>query len=233
MTEARRESTFEFEVGAHGTTNARVYRAKDPIDATLILGHGAGAPQAHPFMVGMAKRLARRGIDVVTFDFLYMIAGRKLPDRTAVLEATWQAAIASVRARTGLSSTRLFIGGKSMGGRMATHVAATDQSPRLSGLVLLGYPLHPIDKPKVRRDEHLPRVPFRMLFVQGSRDELGNEKEMRALVKTLPHATLHVVKGGDHSLALPKREGAEAQELALEGAADTILAFVKRARRPA
>lgn len=223
--------SFEFEVGAHGKTSARIYRAKDPIDATLILGHGAGAPQSHPFMIDMANRLALRGIDVVTFDFLYMNVGRKLPDRTAVLEATWHAAIASVRARSGLGATKLFIGGKSMGGRIASHVAAADKSLGLSGLVFLGYPLHPIDKPKVRRDAHLPGVPFRMLFVQGSRDELGNEKEMRALVKTLPHATLHVVKSGDHSLALPKRDGADAQEAALEGAADAILAFVKRARQ--
>lgn len=225
------QSSFEFDVGAHGSTTARVYRAKDPVDATLILGHGAGAPQTHPFMVDIAERLSSRGIDVVTFDFLYMTAGRKLPDRTNVLEATWQAAIASVRARSGLGATRFFIGGKSMGGRIASHVAAADRSLKLSGLVFLGYPLHPIDKPKVRRDEHLPRIPFRMLFVQGSRDELGNEKEMRALVKTLSHSTLYVVKGGDHSLALPKKEGAEAQEAALEGAADAILSFVKRARR--
>ncbi|MBS2014089.1 MAG: alpha/beta fold hydrolase [Deltaproteobacteria bacterium] len=224
-------TTFEFEVGAHGATTARSYRAKDPIDATLILAHGAGASQSHPFMVDMATRLTARGIDVVTFDFLYMTRGKKLPDRVEVLLATWHAAIASVRARSGVGAGRLLAGGKSMGGRIASHVAAADRSLRLSGLVFLGYPLHPIDKPKVRRDAHLPSVPFRMLFVQGSRDELGNEKEMRALVKTLPQATLHVVKGGDHSLALPKKDGAAAQEDALEGAADAILAFAKRAQR--
>jgi uncharacterized protein len=115
-----------------------------------------------------------------------------------------------------------------MGGRIATHVAAADEGLVLAGLVLLGYPLHPPGKPEARRDAHLPRVPFPMLFVQGSRDALGDETEMRALCGRLPRAELHVVAGGDHSLALLKREGEDAQERALEGAADAIAAFVAR-----
>ncbi len=221
--------SFTFPVAAYGKTKALLYRASDPIKATLILAHGAGAPQTHPFMVDMAGRIAARGIDVVTFNFLYSEAGKKMPDRTDVLEATWHAAIACVRARGGLTNERLFCGGKSMGGRIASNIAVSSAGEALavSGLVFLGYPLHPAQKPKVRRDEHLPRVPFPMLFVQGSRDELGDEKEIRALVRRLPHASLHVVDGGDHSLALPKREGPEKQEAALDAAADAIAAFVQ------
>lgn len=224
---------FTFDVATHGTTTALVYRASDPIPATLILAHGAGAAQTHPFMVDMATRIAKRGIDVVTFNFLYTEQGRKLPDLSDTLEAAWHAAIASVRARGGLRTERLFCGGKSMGGRIASNIAvsAAGEGLRLSGLVFLGYPLHPAQKPKARRDEHLPRVPFPMLFVQGSRDELGDAEELRTLVRRLPHAKLHVVEGGDHSLTLLKGKGATAQEDALAAAADAISAFVRKPER--
>ncbi len=220
--------SFSFEIGALGSVTARVYRARDPREVTLVLAHGAGAPQTHPFMIDMAGRLSSRGIDVVTFDFLYAAQGRKLPDRTETLEATWRAAIASVRARGGLPTERLFIGGKSMGGRIASHIAAAGEGLVLSGLVLLGYPLHPPKKPKVRRDEHLPRVAIPVLFVQGTRDELGTAKEMIAVAKKMPDARVYAVEGGDHSLALLRREGAEAQEKALGGAADAIAAFTRK-----
>ena len=224
--------SFRFDVATHGTTTALLHRASEPIEATLILGHGAGAAQTHPFMVDMAGRIARRGIDVVTFNFLYTEQGRKMPDRSDVLEACWHAAIASVRARGGLPTEHLFCGGKSMGGRIASNVAASPagEGLTLSGLVFLGYPLHPAKKPKVRRDEHLSRVPFPMLFVQGTRDELGSAAELRALVRRLPHASLHLVTGGDHSLALPKREGPSMQERALDAAAEAIAAFVRGRR---
>lgn len=221
-------ASFSFEVGALGKASALVYRARDPARVTLILAHGAGAPQTHPFMVDMAGRLAARGIDVVTFNFLYTEQGRKLPDRTATLEATWRAAIASVRARGGLPTSHLFIGGKSMGGRMATHIAAADEGLVLSGVVLLGYPLHPPKKPKARRDEHLPRVTVPVLFVQGTRDELGTAKELAAVAKKMPRARVHAVEGGDHSLALLRREGEEAQEDALARAADAIAQFTRK-----
>ncbi len=223
--------SFPIEVATKGSTTALLYRAREPLGATLILAHGAGTSQTHPFMVGMATRLARRGVDVVTFNFLYAEQGRKMPDRSDTLEATWSAAIASVRARGGLGTERLFCGGKSMGGRIVSNFAASAAGGlRLAGLVFLGYPLHPQDKPMVRRDEHLPSVPFPMLFVQGSRDALGTAAEIRAVVRRLPHASLHVVEGGDHSLEISKRGSAGTQEEALEGAADAIAAFVRDPR---
>jgi hypothetical protein len=223
--------SFTFDVATHGSTTARVYRAREPIGATLILAHGAGAAQTHPFMIDMAERVSRRGIDVVTFNFLYTEQGRKMPDRSDLLEACWHAAIASVRARGGLPTEHLFCGGKSMGGRILSNIAASPAGEGLtaSGLVFLGYPLHPAKKPEVRRDAHLPRVPFPMLFVQGSRDALGDAVEIRKVVRRLPHAALHVVRGGDHSLAILARDGGAAkQEPALEAAADAIAAFVRK-----
>lgn len=219
-------SSFKFEVGSHGPVTALVYRAKDPKRATLVLAHGAGAPQTHPFMVDMAKRVSARGVDVVTFNFVYTERGRKMPDRNELLEACWRAAIASVRARVGLPTSRLVIGGKSMGGRIASQIAASADGSTFDGLVLLGYPLHPPGKPKVRRDEHLPKIPIPTLFVQGTRDDFGTPREIAALVKKMQDARLHRVDGGDHSLALLKREGAERQEKALASAADDITQFV-------
>jgi uncharacterized protein len=220
--------SFRVEVGApERSVTALVYRADEPIGATLLLAHGAGVSQRHRFMTDMAARIARRGIDVVTFDFLYMEEGRKMPDRTALLESTWRAVLGAVRARVGLPTAKLFIGGKSMGGRMATNIAAQDPALAVNGLVLLGYPLHPTGKPKVRRDEHLPRIRVPLLFVQGSRDELGTAAEVTAVAKKLKRARVHVVIDGDHSLALPRRAGDDAQEEALSGAAEAILAFVR------
>lgn len=225
---------FDFAVADHGSSTATIHRAKEPLGVTLILAHGAGAGQTHPFLVDMATRLAVRGLDVVTFDFLYIARGKKLPDRSDVLEATWHAALASVRARVGLASSRLFIGGKSMGGRIASNLAASPagEGLSLSGLVFLGYPLHPPGKPLARRDEHLPRIPFPLLFVQGARDPFGDGRELTKLVKKLPQATLHVVPGGDHSLGLPRSAGAAAQDEVLAAAVDAIVSFVRSPAKP-
>jgi predicted alpha/beta-hydrolase family hydrolase len=178
-----------------------IYRSQTtPARAALILAHGAGAGEQHPFMTGFGKALSARGLDVMTFNFLYMEKRRKVPDRMPQLVETYRAAIE--RARTDLASARarLFIGGKSMGGRAATHVAAEDASLSLGGIVLLGYPLHPPGRPDQLRDAHLPNVKRPMLFVQGTRDTFGTPDELRPVLKKLsPAATLHVVEGGDHS----------------------------------
>jgi predicted alpha/beta-hydrolase family hydrolase len=223
--------SFTFDVATHGRTTALVYRAREPVGATLLLAHGAGASQTHPFMIDMASRVSQRGIDVVTFNFLYTEHGRKMPDRSDLLEACWHAAMASVRARGGLPTAALFCGGKSMGGRILSNIAASAAGEGLTmrGLVFLGYPLHPEGKPEVRRDAHLPRVQFPMLFVQGSRDALGDAAEIRKVVRRLPNAALDVVRGGDHSFALLARDGGPAKEaLALDAAADAIAAFIRK-----
>jgi uncharacterized protein len=222
---AVKPARLAFKVGAARTT-ALVYapaKTKRATHTTLALAHGAGAPQTHPFLIAAATAVAARGIEVVTFNFLYMEGKRGGLDRPAVLEATWLAAIAAVRKRKG--SSRLFIGGKSMGGRFATMVAARDDVD-VAGLVLLGYPLHPPGKPDRPRTEHLPRVRAPMLFVQGSRDAFGTPAELAPVIERLPAATrLVVVEGGDHSFAVPARQGVTlAQTLAR--VADEVAAFL-------
>jgi predicted alpha/beta-hydrolase family hydrolase len=176
--------------------------------AAIVLAHGAGAPQTHPWMVTVARALVERNFDVVTFNFLYSEAKRRAPDRNDLLEATWRKVVGAVRARGDVTHARLYIGGKSMGGRIATQVAAGGGVGELAGLVLLGYPLHPPGKPDLLRASHLPRVGAPMLFVQGSRDAFGTPDELGPIVGGLSHGSrLFVVEGGDHSLALPKSHG--------------------------
>lgn len=180
--------------------------------AALILAHGAGAGQFHPFMVRYARGIAAGGIDVVTFNFGYMDQKRRLPDKAPVLEARYREVIDVVTREVPGARRGLFIGGKSMGGRMATHVAAADAALPLAGLVLLGYPLHPPGRPDKRRDAHLPRVGRPALFVQGSRDTFGTPEELRPALATMtPAPELHVVEGGDHSLAVRGRSDVDAE----------------------
>jgi predicted alpha/beta-hydrolase family hydrolase len=213
---------FSVEVGPASTTGLLYPAQSGPPTATLVLGHGAGAPQTHPFMVAMAKALAARGIEVATFNFLYMDGKRRAPDRSEVLEATWVAALEAVRARAG--DRRLFIGGKSMGGRIATQVAARD-GVDVAGLVLLGYPLHPPGQPTQLRKAHLPGVRAPMLFVQGSRDAFGTPAELEPVLEGLAKGTrLFVVEGGDHSFARPKSQGGSLEQT-IARVADEVASF--------
>lgn len=178
-----------FSVGKEATT-ARVYAASSPRDRTLVLAHGAGAGQSHRFMVSFAEALAARGVDVMTFDFLYVAAGRRAPDRNDKLEACWRAALDE--ARTIWSGRVPFIGGKSMGGRIASQLAAAGVGAL--GLVLLGYPLHPPKQPEKLRTAHLSRLTLPTLVLQGRRDEFGTPEELRAHFP--PSAEIMALAGG-------------------------------------
>jgi uncharacterized protein len=205
----RSPSELTIEVSTSATT-ALVYPAgAHPIGATLILGHGAGAGQRSTFMVDFALALAALGLDVVTFNFLYTEQRRRIPDRAPALEACYRAVIESVHTRVRSAARAVVIGGKSMGGRIATQVAAADPALPIAGLVLLGYPLHPPGRPDERRDKHLSAIRRPMLIVQGSRDTFGMPAELQPIVSTLdPRPTLEVVAGGDHSFKLPRKDPA-------------------------
>lgn len=200
------------------------------LGATLILAHGAGAGQTTGFLVRLAGALAERGLDVVTFNFLYTEERRQAPDSTSALEACYRAVINAVVSHARYGHRPLFIGGKSMGGRIATHVAAADSDARpshLKGIVLLGYPLHPPGKPEQLRIRHLPAVRVPMLFVQGSRDPFGAPEELMPVLRSLgPLADLHLVEGGDHSFAVPKRSPV-AQEQVFARVQERIIEWIR------
>ena len=189
----------------------------------LILAHGAGAGQASPFMTKFARGMADRGITTATFDFAYMRAGRKLPDPPHVLENAWREALDAATSQ--LPASRIVIGGKSMGGRIASQVAAQG-AQGVSGLVFLGYPLHPPGKPLQRRDAHLPRIAEPQLFIQGTRDAFGTASEIRELLKSLQRATLHEVEGGDHSFKVSGR-GAKPDEV-IAAIMDVVAGWIRK-----
>lgn len=169
--------------------------------------------------------MVERGVSTATFDFPYMTAGRKVPDKAVVLEACWRGAIDAARSQ--LPDVPLFIGGKSMGGRIASQVAAQDHPP-ISGLVYLGYPLHPPGKPQQRRDAHLPAITEPMLFVQGARDAFGTAEEIRALLPRLSDARIFEVAGGDHSFKITGRPGVKQEDVLIE-IMDVVARFMRGA----
>jgi hypothetical protein len=188
-----------------GPTSGIVYLSDEGSGTLLVLAHGAGAGQRHPFMVQVAREFAARGIDVVTFDFPYMHQGRRAPDRAPILESCFRSVIQTVREWNPEICRRLFVGGKSMGGRIATHLAAQGLDG-LEGTLALGYPLHPPGKPDQLRIKHLPSIATPLLVVQGERDSFGSPDELRPILDAMPApARLHVVVGGDHSLVVRGR----------------------------
>jgi predicted alpha/beta-hydrolase family hydrolase len=212
---------------AGAATTALAYPADEPV-ATLILAHGAGAGQHHPFMVGFARGIAAQGVEVVSFNFPFTEHKRRVPDRAPVLEACYLRAIDAVAGRhRGSSSTPLFIGGKSMGGRIATQLAAVHGDLPIAGLVLLGYPLHPPGRPDQRRDRHLAEIRRPVLFVQGSRDGFGTPSELAPVLSALqPAPAVHVVEGGDHSFKLSKAD-ASRQAAAYREAERAIVEWIR------
>jgi uncharacterized protein len=220
------ELRIPLEAGA--VTTALAYPAGAPaLGAALILGHGAGAGQRSSFMVDFAHAISALGVDVVTFNFLYTELRKRIPDRGPILEACYRHAIAEVYAAVESARHALFIGGKSMGGRIATQVAAADRALPITGLALLGYPLHPPGRPAERRDKHLPAVGRPMLFVQGTRDAFGTPAELAPFGDAMgSSASIHVVSGGDHSFKLARKDPA-AQAAVYDDVQRTIVAWMR------
>jgi len=193
---------------------------------TIILGHGAGANQLSGFMRMVAGGLAARGFDVITFNFLYSERGRRLPDAKPKLESCYLAVIEAALKHKKLKGNRLVIGGKSMGGRIASQVAAALSDPRsdiskqasrsieIDGLVFLGYPLHPPGRPEKLRAEHLKDIRVPMLFVQGARDTFGAPDEIRTVMKQQRFkGEIFPIESGDHSFKVPKSSSVPQQQV--------------------
>ena len=221
------------EVTDKEAVSALVYLAdkKNRAGLTVLLGHGAGANQTSGFMRMFAKGLAARGLDVMTFNFIYMEQGRSVPDQKPKLEACFRAVIEAALKHKKLRKNRLVVGGKSMGGRIASQVMAEEGKEAfaddVAGLVFLGYPLHPPGNPAKLRVEHLERIHKPMLFVQGTRDTLGTPEEIQPYVKSLrPAAKIYAIEGGDHSFRAPKKFGLS-QEQVFENAMNEIDRWVR------
>jgi predicted alpha/beta-hydrolase family hydrolase len=167
----------------------------------VLLAHGAGLGQDHEWMTYVRDGLAGAGLPVLTFNYPYMEAGRKAPNRLPALLACHRAAAAALAARV----DRVVLAGKSMGGRIGSHLAAEDGG--FAGVAFYGYPLVAMGKTEPRDTSHLHEVGAPMLFVQGTRDRMAPLELIRPLVGSLSAATLHVIAEGDHSFRVPKRTG--------------------------
>lgn len=169
---------------------------------TIALAHGAGAPMDSPFMNVIAGGLAERGLRVARFEFPYMAARRRQgrggpPDREPILRETWLQVVER------LGRERLIVGGKSMGGRIASLIA---DEANVAGLVCLGYPFHPVGKPDQLRVKHLLTIKTPTLIVQGERDSFGSREEVAAY--SLPAGIrIHWLTDGDHSFKPRKKSG--------------------------
>ena len=190
-----------------GQVSGRWRAVRRPEGPAILLAHGAGTNQDHPSIVALREALAAHRLPVLTFNYRYTERGSGRPDRQDTLLDVHRAAAAWLRAR----HEGIVMAGRSMGGRMATYLAAEGE-PCL-GLVLYAYPLHPAGKPDRLRVDHLPDIDVPSLFFTGTRDALARRDLVEAHLRPLPRAALELIEDADHSFRVPKRTGRTADEV--------------------
>ncbi|MDJ0923051.1 MAG: dienelactone hydrolase family protein [Acidimicrobiia bacterium] len=188
--------------GAGEKVTARLAVPRSESAAGIVLAHGAGAGQDHDFMVTLRSALVGEGLTVLTFNYAYTEAERKAPDRLPKLLEVHRAAAD----RLATYCDRVVLAGKSMGGRVASHLAGDEGWPA-AAMVYYGYPLVPLGRGEPRETTHLSRIGVPQLFFSGSRDRLGPPELITDLANRLPSAEVEVIQGGDHSFKVPKAAG--------------------------
>ncbi len=171
--------------------------------ACLIFAHGAGAPMGHLTMSALAAAFNSIGMDVLRFNFPFMEARQRRVDGKAIALDAIAAAVDRARATSAVD--RLLIGGHSFGGRMASHAVLERDLGTVAGLVFGAFPLHPANKPSVKRAAHLAQIPLPLLFLSGTRDALASKDLLESVVDGLPDATLHWLDTADHGYKVLKR----------------------------
>ncbi len=205
--------SFRIDVGADATT-AEIDRATaGTASAVFVCAHGAGGNMSDRGMLAVAKVLREQGMHIVRFNFLYKEKRIGRPDPMPVLKKTIEAVVAQVRDM--LHPRALIIGGRSMGGRAASMLAA--EGFRCDGLLLLAYPLHPAGKPEQLRDAHLPAIQVPVLCLNGTRDALCRRDLMEAVMGRVGRNwTMHWLEAADHSFHVPKSSGRTDAEVLAE-----------------
>jgi predicted alpha/beta-hydrolase family hydrolase len=187
---------------------------------TFVYAPGAGSNIDDAFGTFAADALAKQHVSTVRFQFPYMEAGRKAPDRQPVLEATWRAVIDAASD----GKTRIVAGGRSMGGRIGSMVVA-DGSAHVDALALFAYPLHPPGHPEKARVEHLPRIAVPAFFCSGTNDAFGSPSELKAATKKVRVSKLHLLDGADHGFAIKKSSGRTREDVYAE-AVDAFVGWI-------
>jgi predicted alpha/beta-hydrolase family hydrolase len=194
--------------GSGGSVTGRWRKPRTWRPPAVLLAHGAGTDQDHASIVALRDGIAAAGHPVLTFNYPYKEAGRGRPDRQPVLLECHRAAARWLRRHL---DAPIVFAGRSMGGRMATYLAAAGDE--MAGLVLYAYPLHPAGKPERLRTEHLPDISSPMLFFVGTRDALSQMDLFDAWIRPLPTAEIEVIDEADHSFRVLKRTGRTNDEI--------------------
>lgn len=193
-------------------------------DRAVLLAHGAGAGMHAPALARFAEALADAGVPTLRFHYPYRTAGRRSPDRSPVLLQATREAAAELARRARLPPDRLVLGGRSMGGRYCSLVAADPDDPVPAlGLLLLGYPLHAAGRPDEPRSEHFRRLSVPVLFVSGDRDPLARWDDLRRHARRIRGpVTFHRVPTGDHGFKPLRREGYTFDGVLIDAAAAAV-----------
>lgn len=185
----------------------------------VIYAPGAGSSLADPFGAFLSRRLAESDVRCWRFQFPYMEAKRRAPDRTPTLEATWRAVIAQAR-----RDAQLVVGGRSMGGRIASQVVA--QGADVAGLALFAYPLHPPGRPADLRIDHLSSIRAPTLFCSGTRDAFASPEELAQAAAFIPASRLHLLEAADHGFNVPRTNGRTREDVLAESV-KALLSFIQ------
>jgi uncharacterized protein len=187
----------------------------------FVYAPGAGSNLSDPFAAFAARVLPDAGVDVLRFQFPYQETKRGGPDSNAVLEATWRAVIDEARKLAG--ERRLAVGGRSMGGRIASQVVAAGAA--VDALALFAYPLHPPGRPQQMRDAHLGAMAAPALFCSGTRDAFGSPAELADAAAKAKGSKVHLLEGADHGFAVAKASGRQREDVWRE-ACDVLAGFL-------
>ncbi|MEY4929979.1 MAG: hypothetical protein RI909_703 [Bacteroidota bacterium] len=207
-------------VNANQSISAESYEPASP-KAIFVFAHGAGAGMNHSFMKELAAALAGHGIATLRYNFLYMEQHKKRPDVPAVAHQAVEAAIHKAIAL--FPNVPLLAGGKSFGGRMTSQFLSSNTVPHLRGIVFVGFPLHPADKPSVNRATHLKLVNLPMLFLQGTKDKLATCELIEQVCAELLPSQLVKLEGADHSFKAPRQNLIPVLAAAISRWTDTLL----------
>jgi predicted alpha/beta-hydrolase family hydrolase len=202
---------------------------KRGLDRAVLLAHGAGADMHAKALTVVADALADAKIASLRFQYPYRSSGKRAPDRPAVLDGATRDAARELATRSKLPPERLVLGGRSMGGRYCSMIAADEEDPTPAlGLLMLGYPLHAAGKPEKERSEHFPRIRVPVLFVSGTRDSLAAKPALtKAAKKIKGPVTFHWLDSADHGFRPLKSSGRTTDEV-LADVAQTSTDWVRR-----
>lgn len=200
-----------------------IWNQADSPRGIMVLAHGAGAGMTHSWMEQLALSLTGEGLTTLRFNFLYIEQGRRSPPSPKKAQQTIQDVVNY--AHNAYPELPIFVGGKSYGGRMASHCAAQKTIPATEGLVFFGFPLHAPGRDSKNRADHLAEVAVPMLFLQGTKDKLANIQMITEVVNDLSKATLQSFESADHSFKVPKALGID-QETMIKNLAQATRSWI-------